>query len=100
MASALPMGRDAEAHCKEVSTALSSLRSSCPCREPLVIACVSKLFHREVGKSRELDLLGQWFWRERGAKCVWAPYSFEANWDLEVAHSRGDRELTVQICEA
>ena len=68
-----------------------------PCRQAAVLSCVCRSFHRIVGRSRELDLLGQWFWLNGKD---WIPYSFEASWDLEVAKCIGKKKVTVAICEA
>ena len=68
-----------------------------PCRQAAVLSCVCRSFHRIIGRSRELDLLGQWFWLNGKH---WIPYSEEASWDLEVAKCIGKKKVTVAICEA
>ena len=54
-----------------------------PCRAALALATVCRTF-TGAGASRELDLLGQWFWRA-AEEASWVPYSAAASWDLEVA---------------
>ena len=62
------------------------------------MTAVSRCFHRAVGASRELDLLGQWFWRA-AEEASWVPYSAAASWDLEVALCLDEPAATVAVCE-
>ena len=67
-----------------------------PCREAFVLSCVNRRWHRIIGNSPKLDLLGSWFYNVGGE---WVPYSSEASWDLEVARILGKSVVTVAVCE-
>ena len=71
-----------------------------PCRQAIVLSMLNKRWHRIIGSSPHLDLLGSWFYKiEEHGETKWIPYSMEANWDLEIGRLLGKEDITVAVCE-
>lgn len=67
-----------------------------PCRQAFILSCLNRQWHRIIGNSSHLDLLGSWFFKIENR---WIAYSSKASWDLEIARVLRKKIVTVEVCE-
>ena len=97
--SASHMSEAYQKHTAAAATPKARVNSFFPAQQAAVLSCVCRSFHRIVGRSPTLHLLGQWFWKDNKHD-RWLAFSSEASWDLEVAHLLDKDIATVAICES
>lgn len=69
-----------------------------PLRQAIVLSMLNKRWHRIIGTSKHLNLLGSWFFQNE-VTGQWIPYSTEASWDMEVARVLKKNEISIAINE-